>query len=166
MRQISLGEKYIKYSTFSVFEKPFYYMKIYSFVKQLNIDYPEFFKWYKKLFQDNKELQQNREIIICEKGYYIAGIAILKSDKSEKKICTLSVAKPFQQQGIGKKLIESSFEWFQDYKPLITIHKSKQHEFIALLNYYDFVLEQKQQNCYYAFNTELSYNGIITEKPI
>lgn len=160
------NEKYSMYSTFSVFEKTLYQNQIYYFLRRLNIEYPGFSKWYKELFLENKELQDGREIIICEKEYHIAGVAILKSTEKEKKICTLRVAGSFQRQGIGKKLMEMSFEWLQDDKPLITMHKSKQHEFAALLEYYGFVLEQTQWNYYNVFSTELSYNGILPEKKI
>lgn len=161
-----MNEKYSMYSAFSVFEKGLYYSQIYNFLIRLNIEYPGFSKWYKGLFLENKELQDGREIIICEKEYRIAGVAILKSTEEEKKICTLRVAGPFQRQGIGRKLMEMSFEWLEDDKPLITMHKSKKHEFIALLDYYGFVLEQTQRNYYNIFSTELSYNGILPEKKI
>lgn len=160
-----MNETYSMYSTFSLCEKVLYQNQIYDFLKRLNIEYPGFYKWYKGLFLENKELQDGREIIICEKEYRIAGVVILKS-KEEKKICTLRVAAPFQRQGIGRKLMEMSFEWLQDDKPLITMHKSKRHEFAALLEYYGFVLEQTQWNYYNIFSTELSYNGVLPEKKI
>lgn len=166
MNKTNMNEMYSMYSAFSVFEKGLYYSQIYNFLIRLNIEYPGFSKWYKGLFLENKELQDSREIIICEKEYRIAGVAILKSTEEEKKICTLRVAGPFQRQGIGRKLMEMSFEWLEDDKPLITMHKSKQHEFIALLDYYGFVLEQTQRNYYNIFSTELSYNGILPEKKI
>ncbi|EOS23433.1 hypothetical protein C806_02938 [Lachnospiraceae bacterium 3-1] len=166
MNRINVNEKYRMYSTFSAFEKGLYQNHIYDFLKRLNIEYPGFSKWYKRLFVGKNELQNGREIIICEKDYRIAGVAILKSTEGEKKICTLRVAAPFQRQGIGKELMEMSFEWLQEDKPLITMHKSKQHEFAALLEYYGFVLEQTQWNYYNIFSTELSYNGILPEKKI
>lgn len=163
---MSANERYSQYSTLSSFEKRIYYSQIYDFLKRLNIEYPGFYKWYKKLFLESKELQIGREIFICEKAYQIVGVVILKSTKHEKKICTLRVATPFQRQGIGKKLMELSFEWLQEDKPLITMHKVKQHEFASLLNYYGFVLEQEQWNYYNIFSTELSYNGFLPEKKI
>lgn len=165
MNKVNMNETYSMYSTFSLCEKVLYQNQIYDFLKRLNIEYPGFYKWYKGLFLENKELQDGREIIICEKEYRIAGVVILKS-KEEKKICTLRVAAPFQRQGIGRKLMEMSFEWLQDDKPLITMHKSKRHEFAALLEYYGFVLEQTQWNYYNIFSTELSYNGVLPEKKI
>ena len=111
-------ERYTKYSAFSFWEKKTYYNQIYVFLKWLNLEYPGFNTWYDNLFTENKELKSGREIIICEKEYSIAGIAILKSTEEEQKICTLRVAKRYQRQGIGKRLMELSFEWLQNDKPL------------------------------------------------
>ena len=157
-------QDYFRYSTLSELGKNMYYENLYSFVKYLNFEYPNFKYWYKALFKDDKSLVLGREIIICEKDFHIVGIAILKSDDFEKKICTLRVAKDYQRQGIGKKLMELSFEWLQDEKPIITMHRIKQSQFQPLLDYYGFKLEQKQRNYYHIFSTELVYNGILPEK--
>lgn len=162
--RMSLNEKYFKYSAFSASEKLWYYSSVKKMLRRLNIEYPDFYVWYDRLFQEDKELHSDREIIICEKEYHIAGVAILKSTKKEKKICTLRVIKPFQRQGIGRRLMEHSFEWLEDDKPLITMHKSKQYQFASLLDYYGFTLEEKQWNYYNIFSTELSYNGVLTKK--
>ena len=159
-------ERYTKYSAFSFWEKKTYYNQIYVFLKWLNLEYPGFNTWYDNLFTENKELKSGREIIICEKEYSIAGIAILKSTEEEQKICTLRVAKRSQRQGIGKRLMELSFEWLQNDKPLLTMHSTKQHQFRHLMQYYGFELEQKNRNYYNIFSTELVYNGVLPAKKI
>lgn len=159
-------KRYMMYSSFSPEEQSVYYKLIYNFLWCLNIEYPKFAKWYHHLFEKDNSLKNNREIIICENQYQIAGIAILKADKDEKKICTLRVAKQFQRQGIGKRLMELSFNWLQDDKPLITMHRTKQKEFQPLLDYYGFVLEQKSLNYYHIFSTEYVYNGSLPEKKL
>ncbi len=102
MNKINVNERYSMYSTFSAFEKVLYYSQIYAFLKRLNIEYPGFSKWYKGLFLKNKELQDGREIIICEREYCIAGIAILKSTEEEKNLyltcsCSISAARDRQK---------------------------------------------------------------------
>lgn len=161
---MSLNEQFFKYSALSTTEKVLYYTSIKRMLGCLNFEYPNFYEWYDQLFQQNKELYSNREIIICEKDYHIAGVVILKSTSKEKKICTLRVFKPFQRQGIGKKLMEHSFEWLEQDKPLITMHKSKQRQFAPLLDYYNFTLEEKKWNYYNLFSAELCYNGTLTKK--
>ncbi len=166
MKMKNVNERYLRYSAFSSFEKNIYYSSIYAFVKYLNIEYPGFNKWYAGLFEKNRELKNDREIIVCQRDYNIAGVAILKSTTAEKKICTLRVARRYQRQGIGRRLMELSFEWLENDKPLFTMHSTKQREFSPLLNYYGFVLEQKKWNYYNLFSTELAYNGILPEKRI
>lgn len=158
------NENYLKYSEFSPFEKQIYFQLIYKFLRRLNIEYPGFNNWYNKLFNENRILNTGREIIVCEKNNKIAGVVILKASGEEKKICTLRVTKEFQRQGIGKKLMELSFEWLEEDKPLLTMHSNKQREFIQLLKYYDFKLEQKSWHYYSIFSTELVYNGVLPEK--
>ena len=163
---IKIDEYYTKYSEIPLLEKETYYQQIYIFLKWLNFEYPGFRDWYDSLFKKNKELRYGREIIICEKEYSIAGIAILKSTEDEQKICTLRVAKKYQRQGIGKRLMEMSFEWLRNDKPLMTMRGTKQHQFVHLLEYYGFELEQKNKNYYNLFSTELVYNGVLPVKQI
>lgn len=157
---------YIRYSQLSPVQQRLYYDLIYRFVKRLEWEYPNFRQWYKALYNENQELKRDREIIFCEREFQIVALAILKKTDEERKICTLRVAKPYQRQGIGKSLMEQSFKWLEDDKPLITVHKYKNNEFVSLFKYYDFKLEQKQRNYYSIFSTELAYNGILPEKKL
>ena len=85
MKNFSANQNYIRFSVLSPLEKSLSYSQIYVFLKRVCIEYPGFSKWYKDLFFSNKELQNGREIIICEKDYRMAGVAILKSAKTKKK---------------------------------------------------------------------------------
>ena len=153
---------YINYSELSPEQKSIYRIKI--FLKKLVYEYNNFEEWFSQLFISDILLKNDREIIICECDYQLAGVAILKNDDIEKKICTLRVAKRFQKQGIGQHLMELSFEWLNDDKPLITIHNSKKHEFNKLFKRYNFELEEKKWGYYRLFRTELVYNGSLPEK--
>lgn len=159
-----ISERYFRYSAFSEIEKTLYYDRIYLFLRWVSVEYPGFRQWYEGLFWEDKILRRGREIIVCEKDCRIAGIAILKSTKNEKKICTLRVAKLYRKQGIGRKLMALSLEWLESDKPLLTMDQSRQYEFTGLLDYYGFSLEQMKKNYYGIFNTELIYNGVLPEK--
>ena len=156
--------RYFKYSALPSIEQSFYYRRVFIFIHRLSKEYSHFKEWYRKLFTADKKLNLDREIIVCEKYSEIVGIAILKNVAEEQKICTLRVAKEHQFQGIGKKLMELSFEWLENEKPLITLHKSKIWQFRSLFDYYGFELEQKKANYYNIFSTELVYNGILPDK--
>ena len=88
----------------------------------------------------------------------------MKYDGYEKKICTLRVAPDYQGLGIGSKLLEISFDIFNDDKPLITIHISKYHEFKKLFEKYNFSLEQQIQGYYGLLRSELSFNGLLSNQ--
>lgn len=155
---------YFKYSELPPEQMSLYYTQIRKFVKKLVFEYTDFRKWFLELFQNGVVLKEGREILLCECDYQLAGIAILKNDGNEKKICTLRVAKTFQRNGIGQNLMELSFEWLNEDKPLITIHDSKRREFKKLFERYDFQLEEERKGYYRLFSTELVYNGILSEK--
>lgn len=155
---------YFKYSELPPEQMSLYYTQIRKFVKKLVFEYTDFRKWFLKLFQNGAVLKEGREILLCECDYQLAGIAILKNDGNEKKICTLRVAKTFQRNGIGQNLMELSFEWLNEDKPLITIHDSKRREFKKLFERYDFQLEEERKGYYRLFSTELVYNGVLPEK--
>ena len=147
-----------------VFTQIYYSKKIYSFLFLLNFEYPNFSRWYQSLFTKNYLLQEEREIILCTLNDKIVGVSILKCSKDEKKICTLRVSPKHQGLGIGSKLLEKSFEIFNNDKPLITIHVSKYYEFKRLFERYNFTLEQQIQGYYGLLRSELSYNGLLSHQ--
>lgn len=164
MEKIINGKRYFLYSSLSRELKKIYYSEIFKFLGRLVFEYQGFQSWYKGLFIESFELKHNREIIICEDQLRIAGIAIIKNDFEEKKICTLRVAGFCQRQGIGHNLVEMCMEQLNTEKPMITLHKSKLHQFEKLLSYYDFELEQTQKHYYSIFSTELVFNGLLPRK--
>lgn len=166
MNGLLYSKNFFLYSSLSREIKKIYKNEIYKFLGRLIFEYHGFSKWYSDLFLESAELKSNREIIICENELKIAGIAILKKDKEEKKICTLRVAKEFQHQGIGHQLVEMCMQELCTEKPMITLHQNKLNQFEKLLEYYNFELEQTQKHYYSIFSTELVFNGFLPEKKI
>lgn len=164
MNKIKNNRHYFLYSTLSDELKQLYYKEIFKFAGKLVFEYPGFKTWYKALFVSKYNLSKEREIIICEADYRIVAIAILKRNNQEKKICTFRVEKAYQHQGIGKEMMELSFDWLESDSPVITLHRNKYEQFSKLLNYYNFSLEQTQKHYYSVFNTELVFNGALPEK--
>lgn len=119
-------ERYFKFSELSKLEQQMYYNYIYLFLMEANMQYPAFSVWYGNLFTDDLKLKPEREIIVCEKEYEIAGVTILKSTKEEAKICTMYVAEQYRHNGLGRRLMELSLEWLKNDKPVITLDKSKE----------------------------------------
>ena len=166
MKKMSNCLQYVHFSDRSPSEQNLYRIKLYSFLRRLVLEYHNFNKWYQKLFTDDGTLNADREIILCQITDEIAGIIILKRQTDERKICTLRVAKKFQNQGIASRLVELGFEWLEDEKPLITVHKAKIQQFEPLFKKYGFQIEQQMRNYYQVFSTELVYNGALPDKKI
>lgn len=164
MERMINGKRYFLYSSLSRELKEIYYNRIYRFLNKLVFEYRGFNNWYCSLFLENAELKSIREIIVCEDLFHIAGVAIIKNDLKEKKICTLRVAKNFQHQGVGHNLIEMCINQLETNTPMITLHKNKLNQFEKLLTYYNFELEQTKKHYYGIFNTELVFNGSLPEK--
>jgi len=159
-------KSYFLYTSLSRELKKIYQCEVYKFLGRLVFEYQGFRSWYQELFAEEFELKYNREIIICEEKFRIAGVAIIKNDLQEKKICTLRVAREYQNQGIGHNLIEMCMQQLHTDKPMITLHKSKLNQFEKILNYYNFELEQIQKHYYSLFSTELVFNGVLPEKKV
>jgi ASC-1-like (ASCH) protein/GNAT superfamily N-acetyltransferase len=124
-------------------------------------DYPQHFNWfYVKVLPEI--FSGRREIISCYFKNHIAGIAILKCDATERKICTLYVSKEFRDQGIGTLLMNESFKWLETTKPLISIADCKVKMFEKIIKNFDWQLTQVLDVGYYNDHSkEFVYNGEI-----
>lgn len=160
------GKKYYLYTSLSPELKNIYQREIYKFLCRLVFEYQGFRNWYQALYTEKFELKYNREIIICEDQFRIVGVAIIKNDLQEKKICTLRVAREYQHQGIGHNLVEMCMQLLHTDQPMITLHKNKLNQFEKLLNYYNFELKQTQKHYYNFFSTELVFNGLLPERKL
>ena len=151
-------ERYFKFSELPTWERQMYYNYIYLFLMEANMPYPAFSVWYNDLFTDDLYLKPEREIMICEKEYRIAGVTILKRTKEEAKICTMYVAKQYRHNGIGQMLMELSLEWLKNQKPVITLDSSKEPEFTGILNHFGFALQKRSCGLYRPGKVELIYS--------
>lgn len=136
----------------------------YNFLQDLEKEYPAFGKWFARLFASPECLEREREILFCMRDGEIAGLAILKRTPEEQKICTLRVGRRFQGRSVGRLLMQMSFEWLENDRPLITVHQSRYREFKGLFQYYGFELEDKKWCYYKLFQTELAFNGELPRR--
>jgi len=141
-------------------EFDFYFETIYQTISQLKEDYPDFNNWYYKKVRDGI-IDGSREIIFTVAWNYIAGVAILKKEKREKKICTLRVFDNFQRNGIGKKLVIESFDYLHTEEPLITVPSLKEHQFQKMFNFFGFKKRDELSNYYSFGKKEVTFNGSL-----
>ena len=126
-------------------------------------DYPKHFEWYWA-----KEIPRvfdgTGEVIICTVDNKIAGVAFLKKDDTESKICTFLVIEGYRGKHIATKMLEQAFQYLGTTKPLISIADYKLPMFEHIINKYDWRLTQTMGEGYYNNTSlELVYNGKLPE---
>lgn len=133
---------------------------VFTDLKKLSWQYPNFESWL-----DEKVLtglyDGTRSIIVEWRDDKIAGVAILKHDSVEKKLCCLIIMPDFQNKGIGIKLFKKVFSVLGTDKPLLSISEDKLPEFEKIFNYFGFEKTETYPNLYHPNTTEISYNGYL-----
>ena len=126
-------------------------------------DYPKHFEWYWA-----KEIPRvfngTGEVVICMIDNNIAGIAFLKKDEEERKICTILVVDEYRGKHVASKLLEHAFKYLGTTKPLISIADYKITMFEHIIKKYKWELTQTMNAGYYNDTSrELVYNGKLPE---
>lgn len=126
-------------------------------------DYPKHFEWYWA-----KEIPRvfngTGEVIICTVGNKVAGVAFLKKDDTESKICTFFVVESYRGKHIATKMLEQAYKYLGTTKPLITIADYKLPMFENIIKKYRWELTQTMEKGYYNNTScELVYNGKLPE---
>lgn len=135
----------------------------YSVTDYIYKDYPKYFEWYWA-----KEIPRvfngTGEVIICTVNSNIAGVAFLKKDESESKICTFLVVEGYRGKHIATKMLEQAFKYLGTTKPLITIADYKIPMFEHIIKKYNWELTQTMSEGYYNNTSrEYVYNGNLPE---
>lgn len=137
--------------------------EIYYVIRESKQYYPQIFDWYLNKFIAGI-YNGSRKILLYYVGKDIAGIALLKNDVPEKKICTFRIDGRYRNSGIGKRLLEKSLEILNTNKPMITVPGKRVWEFDKILRYYDFKLDQIVQGYYRENSSEYVFNGHINSE--
>ena len=96
----------------------------------LNLYYKDSEEWFKKNYEEilipgEMNHSEERQFIIIydvESECRLAGFALLKNTKKDKKIATLYVAKDWRNKGIGSLLLKEAVNYFND-RPYIFFSK-------------------------------------------
>jgi len=92
---------------------------VFTNLSMLSEQYPDFRNWLeKKVFTGLYD--GTRSILLEWRDGKIAGLAILKNEIEEKKLCCLRIMPEFQNKGIGIKLFQRSFAELGTEKPLLS----------------------------------------------
>lgn len=134
--------------------------QVFLFLHNLEVEYRGFSTWYWNKVVPSV-LLRSKEIIIAEFCGKIIGVAIIKNDKTEKKICTLRVKKEFMGQGIGRRLMECAFYELDTNMPFITVSSLRIVQFKKIFKYYGFKPSGLYANYYNSGKTEICFNGCL-----
>jgi len=144
--------------------------KLYNQLKDLVQSYPNFGSWFYNIVIPELKLKNGtREIVIALskiEGHdksILTGIAILKRNRLEKKICTFRIHDDYRNQGIGTELFEKCFEYLGTRTPIITISEDRKNMFEHHLTNYCFQETERLANYYNQGSIEYVYNGKLTK---
>lgn len=120
--------------------------EIYLATDYNNEQYPDYDRWfYSKVIP--RVLNKTGEIIFCLDDYMLVGLAILKKEIDERKICTFVILEEYRKKGFSKPLLEEAFKYLETDKPLITIPESRLDAFSKIIRAYDWI-ETSRTNKY------------------
>lgn len=89
------------------------------------------------------------------------GIAIVKREHGEAKICTLWVAEQERHGGLGLDLFQEAIEWCDTDKPLFTVPEERYDEFVPLLRRHSFEETARVRSLYRPGVIEHIFNGLV-----
>lgn len=153
---------YFKEHSSDVFEK--YIDEIFERICFLRKSYPGFKKWYYNVVVPEIKLG-SREIILKKIEDEIVAVSILKKAE-ERKICTFIVLEQYQNQGIGKSLMEESLLYLETKNPMITVSSENLDKFKPILTRFGFQKEEELKGYYLSYSTEYVFNGHLSCRKI
>ncbi|MBS7435858.1 GNAT family N-acetyltransferase [Pseudomonas syringae] len=127
--------------------------------------YPGFNEWLNQKVVPGL-IKGERAILLEHSRGRLSGLAIVKDDSEEQKLCCLRVLPEFQGTGVGLKLFERSFDTLNNSAPLLSIAEEQNYIFEKIFKYYGFELAKKYHNYYRPRKDELSFNGLIDTQTI
>lgn len=136
----------------------------YMVTDKICTSYPNHFNWYwgKEI---PRVLDGSGEIIICTIDNNVVGVAFLKKDTTERKICTICVVEEYRGRHIATKMLEIAFKFLKTTKPMITISDDKLQMFEHIIKKYGWIQTQITEIGYYNNDTrEIVFNGQLPNR--
>ncbi len=120
--------------------------------------YPNFENWLMFKFQKSNIELGLRNIIVARTPAGVVGVALLKKQQEERKICTFFVSPSYRKKGIGSQLMELSLDWLETKKPLITVSEERKPFLEPLLRKFNFCQSKALLGFYREDKFEYFYN--------
>ena len=130
----------------------------YTFVRRLEGYYPGFRSWFAKKVYPGCHLGTRAAFACLNEMQQLVGIAIVKREKGEQKICTLFVEPSYAGRGIGTRLLNTSVTWLEDLSPIITVDESRLGSFGKILTANGFRVTSRILDLYSVGRIEYIFN--------
>ena len=141
-------------------EHEIYYKQIIPLAETIVNYYPCYTDWLNnKFFAGLKSSQMQRGYVFALDNNMLSGMALLKKDTEEKKICCLFVKPEYRKQGIATNLIKQSIILLQTNKPLITISEQNLSMFLPLFRNFGFEITETKNGIYKKGVKEYYFNS-------
>ncbi|RXJ77207.1 N-acetyltransferase [Arcobacter sp. F155] len=124
--------------------------------------YPNFKTWYSTKVIPGI-INDTREILTEYREDTLVGIAIIKKEKQEQKICTIKIIPEYQNRGIGVKLFKRALNKLSTDKPFVTVPEERFHEFHKIFIHFGFKLTEVKTGYYRKGKKEYIYNGSLKD---
>lgn len=130
---------------------------LYKLLSDVSPMYPKFEAWLNFTFRRNLASGQ-RKIILAHDENKVIGVALLKQDDVESKICTFYVSPEYRNRGIGKELIDLAMETLDSADTFITVGSERKDELTPLLNSRGFEIVSEHPGLYRKNSTEYVFS--------
>ena len=145
-----------KYNT----EHEIYYKQIVPLAETIVNYYPCYTDWLNnKFFYGLKSGQMHRGYVFATDNKVLTGMALLKKDAKEKKICCLFVKPEYRNQGIATNLVKQSIILLQTDMPLVTISEQNLSMFLPLFKNFGFKITETKCGIYKQGVKEYYFNS-------
>jgi ribosomal protein S18 acetylase RimI-like enzyme len=127
------------------------------FLNSVSPMYPDFSIWLNFTFRRGLSSGQ-RKIVLAHYGDQVVGVALLKKNTLESKICTFYIAPNFREMGIGGDLMDIALETLDSQSTLITVSDERQKQLAPLLSSRGFMLINSVDGLYRPSSSEHFYS--------
>lgn len=134
--------------------------EVLSHVRDLKDLYPHFDVWLTDQVLPGLS-SGDRSILVEHRSGVLAGLAILKDDGFEKKLCCLRVLPGFQDTGLGYRMFEKAFDQLETRSPLLSVAEERLPVFTRLFDHFGFELAETHRDLYREGRTEFAFNGVL-----
>ena len=134
-----------------------FFDELYNLTIDVEKDYPNHKNWFYSKHLPLSLKNKGRDILIASVKKSLCGVAFVKI-REEKKLCTLFVKASERNKGIGKALLEKSFEILGTTKPCLSVSQNNLKHLEKYINRYKWKQSSVKRDKYIMGQNEIYFN--------